>query len=67
MISQGWDADSDWYEDYEHPVGWANDVVCVTAFYYATKGFPAHAFYYDYRPNVARHRLKVGLSASPTG
>lgn len=65
MISQGWDYDNDWYEDYEHPVGWTNDIVCVTAFYYATKGSPAHEYYFDYKPNIARHRLKVGLSGFP--
>lgn len=65
IISQGWDSDNDWYEDYEHPVGWTNDVVCVTTWYYITKGFPAEEFHNDYKPGIARHRLKVGLSGFP--
>lgn len=65
MISQGRDYDNDWYEDYEHPVGWNNHVVCVTAFYYTFKGFPAEEYHFDYKPGIARHRLKVGLSDFP--
>ncbi|MFZ6027811.1 MAG: hypothetical protein ACOYYS_08860 [Chloroflexota bacterium] len=65
MIREGRDGDDDWYEDYEHPVGWSNDVICVTTFYYTAKGFPAEEFHNDYKPNIARHRLKVGLSGFP--
>lgn len=67
LISEGWDADDDYYKDYEHPVGWNDDFVCITPFYYVwTNGAgPAHEYHYDYKPGIARHRLKIGLTGFP--
>jgi len=67
LISEGWDADDDYYKDYEHPVGWTDDFVCMTAFYWAwTRGAgPEHEYHFDYKPGIARHRLKIGLTGFP--
>ena len=65
--SEGWDADDDYYKDYEHPVGWNDDFVCMTIFYWGWTGGqgPAHEYHNDYKPNIARHRLKIGLTGFP--
>ena len=67
LISKGWDDDNDYYKDYEHPVGWNDDFVCVTPFYWARTGGngPAHEYHNDYKPGIARHRLKIGLTGFP--
>lgn len=67
LISEGWDADDDYYKDYEHPVGWNDDFVCMTVFYWGWTGGngPAHEYHFDYKPSIARHRLKIGLTDFP--
>ena len=54
LISEGWDADDDYYKDYEHTVGWTDDFVCMTPFYYVWTGGagPAHEYHYDYQPGM---------------
>lgn len=66
LISEGWDNDDDYFKDYEHPVGWNHDFICMTPFFYAkTGGNPPQEFHNDYLPGIARHRIKIGLSGWP--
>ena len=67
LISKGWDHDNDYFKDYEHPVGWNDDFICMTPFYFAWSGGrgPAHEYHNDYQPGIARHRLKIGLTGTP--
>jgi len=67
LISEGWDHDDDYYKDYEHPIGWDHDFICMTAFYYLNVGGnPPQEFHNDYFPGIARHRIKIGLTGFPS-
>jgi len=62
----GWDADNDYYKDYEHPEG-LEYAYCVTVWYQVFKGSPSsYLLAPHYGPGLFRRHMIIGLSGFPT-